>query len=246
METIARTAVELNNAWAWTVYPFVKPIIEADPNGRPVPVGSSILISSGEKKCLLTAFHVIKRPADQISGTLYTFLPELSEIIGHSIVADDPFDIALVEVSTPLQCLRIPQHLALNVRERELCLVLGFQSRAKCWKFNHADKTMRASPFAYLGTVLRLSGNRLALKLSRKQIRRDGNPIPDVGRLNGISGGGAFVLRDGRPRLAGFVIEYDKNREELVCTNSHMIDEMVKQLETSQRVRKAPFHRSAG
>jgi hypothetical protein len=51
-------------------------------------------------------------------------------------------------------------------------------------------------------------------------LKRDGKPIPDVGKLNGISGGGAFVLRNGAPRLAGTLIEYHQNRGELKCTKS--------------------------
>jgi len=54
--------------------------------------------------------------------------------------------------------------------------------------------------------------------------------VQDIGKLNGISGGAVFVLRNDTPRLAGIVIEYHSNTAEIVCTSSAVIWTMVRQV----------------
>ena len=232
-ELIARNADELGNFWAREVYPFIKPIVEAGPNGRPCPVGSGVLVSLRAKKFLLTAYHVTKNACTlQEAGALYTFAPEQVEILGVNNYADDPFDLSLTELSTPTsRCLKLPGHLAANIRQGELCLVFGYPARSKSWELNNLQHTLRPVPFSYLGSVFKTSPGRFTVRFSRRPISRNGKKLPQMGKLNGISGGGAFVLRDDRPRLAGIVIEYHQERDEIVCTDSLAIWSAAQQLE---------------
>ena len=233
MEEITHTATELNTTWASYVYPFVKPILEANAKGNLDPVGSSVLVSSGQRQFLLTAHHVIAEPPEfEKYGALYTFLPEQFQLSGQpALSALDPHDIALVEIPpAPRQSLRLPRHLALDVRQGERCLVFGYQLRAKCWDIDNASRTVRPTPFSYLGTVSSTSESNFTLRFNASQAKRGGKSIPNVGKLNGISGAGAFVLRNDTPRLAGVLIEYHANKATLVCTNSMAVWMMAKQV----------------
>jgi len=162
---------------------------------------------------------------------LYTFLPEQMQLTGPAVGALDPHDVALVQIpQSPRRCLRLPHHLTFVVRQRELCLVLGYQAREKCWEFDRVKHSVRPKPFSYLGVVSGITEGDFTLKLTRTQLKRDGQTIPDVGKLNGISGGGAFVLRNGAPRLAGILIEYHQSKGELKCTNSLAIWSLAAQI----------------
>jgi hypothetical protein len=229
---MAYSVGELNHRWASYVYPYVKPILEANAKGRPDPLASSVLVSWREKQYLLTAHHVIAEPPDhEMFGALYSYLPEQVEITGPSLSALDPHDIGFVEIpQASRRCLRIPHHLAFDVREGERCLIFGFQARAKCWDLDNARHTLRPTPFSYLGVVSSTSATHFTMRLNPKEVQRDGKPFPSLGKLNGISGGGAFVLRDDSPRLAGVLIEYHANRARLVCTNSASVWSLAKQL----------------
>jgi hypothetical protein len=57
-----------------------------------------------------------------------------------------------------------------------------------------------------------------------------GKKLPRIGKLNGIIGGGVFVIRNEAPKLAGVMIEYLRNRAELVCTNSRLVLEMARKI----------------
>jgi hypothetical protein len=232
VEAITHDITELNRTWASYVYPFVKPIFEADAKERPDPIASSVLVSSAQKQFLLTAHHVIAEPPQFVEyGALYTFLPEEFQLSGQpALSALDPHDIALVEIpQAQRRCLRLPQHLALDVRQGEVCLIFGYQARAKCWDIDNARHTLRPTPFSYLGAVSSTSDSKFTVRFNGSQAKRGGKSIPNVGKLNGISGGGAFVLRNDRPRLAGVLIEYHANKGMLVCTNSAAVWTMAKQ-----------------
>ena len=224
-EMIAWSTDELGKFWSKEVYPFVKPIVEVDYKGRTTPVGSGVLASVGEKHCLVTAAHVTEKACVVNEGiVLYTFAPEQLEIKGVNNFFDDPFDLSMTEIPVALrQCLRLPQDFTLRTVEGELCLVLGFPARSKSWEFNQHERTLRPAPFSYLGKVFRRSPGRFSVKYSSELIGRRG-------KLNGISGGGAFVLRRDRPRLAGIVIEYHAASAEIVCTDSLAIWSMAKRL----------------
>lgn len=232
METITHNITELNRTWASYVYPFVKPIFEANARREPDPIASSVLVSSGQKQFLLTAHHVIAEPPQFVKyGALYTLLPEQFQLSGQpALSALDPHDIALVEIpQAQRRCLRLPQHLALDVRQGEVCLIFGYQARAKCWDIDNARHTLRPTPFSYLGGVSSTSDAHFSVRFNGNQAKRGGKSIQNVGKLNGISGGGAFVLRNDRPRLAGVLIEFHANKAELVCTNSAAVWMMAKQ-----------------
>lgn len=236
-ELITRNVDELGDFWAKLVYPFVKPIIESDQKGRASPIGSGVLVSCGEKDYLLTAYHVTENactPGE--GGALYTFAPEQLEITGVNNHVADPYDFSMTELPpSSRRCLRLPRQLASDVRQGELCLVLGFPARLKSWELNHAERILRPAPFSFLGTVLRHSPGRFSIGFSRKRAYRNGKKLSRVGKLNGISGGGAFVLREDRPRLAGIVIEYHSNSAEIVCTDSAAIWSAARQLESVRR-----------
>ena len=233
-ELIARNADELGDFWAKEVYPFVKPIVEADRKGRPSPIGSGVLVSCHGKEYLLTAYHVTENACSlDEGGALYTFAPEQVEIMGvHNHVAD-PFDLSLTELPpSSHRCLRLPHQLASDIRRGELCLVLGFPARSKSWDLDHVGDTLRPAPLSYLGTVFRSSPGRFSVRFSRKHAHRNGHRVPRIGKLNSISGGGAFVLRADRPRLAGIVIEYHSNSSEIICTDSLAVWSVARQLGT--------------
>jgi hypothetical protein len=231
-EMIARNADELGDFWAKEVYPFVKPIIEADRKGRASPIGSGVLVSCHGKEYLLTAYHVTENACTHDEGgALYTFAPEQVEIMGVNNHVGDPFDLSMTALPpSSRRCLWLPRHLAFDIRQGELCLVLGFPGRSKSWDLDHSRHTLRPTPLSYLGTVFRSSPGRFSVRFSRKHTHRNGQRLQRIGKLNGVSGGGAFVLRDDRPRLAGIVIEYHSNSSEIVCTDSHAVWSMAKQL----------------
>jgi hypothetical protein len=228
---LARNVNELGDFWVKEVSPFVKPVIEADRKGRPCPVASGVLASYDDRQFLTTAHHVTAEPKRTLeAGTLYTYLPEQIEIVGPVHRATDPLDVvdqldlSMFEVpSGPWRYLRIPDHLAADIRQGELCFIFGYPSRPKGWQFDRERHTFQPSPLCYLGRVFRAYPTRFTVRLSRKHVHRGVERLPRLGKLNGISGGGAFVLRGDRPRLAGIVIEYHSNSAEIVCTNSVII-----------------------
>lgn len=70
------------------------------------------------------------------------------QLIGPVVSALDPHDVALVQIpQSPRRCLRLPHHLTFDVRQRELCLVLGYQARQKCWEFDRVRHSVRPQPF---------------------------------------------------------------------------------------------------
>jgi hypothetical protein len=231
MELMARNVDELGDFWARQVYPFVKPIVAADEMGRALPIGTGILVSYREKQYLLTAHHVTKGAlAPGEDGALYTFAPDQMEVMGINYSVDDPYDLSVTELPPPSRpCLQLPRQLASHIREGELCLVLGFPARSKSWEFDHAGRVLRPAPFAFIGTVTRISPGRFSVIFSRKHAHRNGRKLPRVGKLNGISGGGGFVLRDARPRLAGIVIDYPRGAE-IGFTDSDVIWSMMRRL----------------
>jgi hypothetical protein len=231
-ELIASNIDALGDFWAKQVYPFIKPIVEADRNGRAAPIGSGILVSYTGKEYLLTAHHVTEDACNSDEGgALYTFAPEQVEIMGVNNHVADPFDLSMTELPPPSRrCLKLPRHLAADIRQGELCLILGFPARAKSWNLDHAGHTLRPAPLPYLGTVFRNAPGRFSVRLGRKHTYRNGQKQPRRGKLNGISGGGAFVLRSDRPRLAGVVIEYHSNSAEIICTDASAVWSMARRI----------------
>jgi hypothetical protein len=224
---IARTIEELNAAWAKMVYPFTKPLFEPNQKGVPEPIGSSVLVSHGATEYLLSATHVIAphitaQSQDEVpGGALYSYLPEQVKISGIIHSLPDPYDICLIEIPQGARdCLLLPDYVAPDVNVGEMCLLFGFPARDKNWKIDSPQLRWQAAPLSYLGTVYRKYDTSFTIRLSQKHVNRDGKRLQRLGKLNGISGGGAFVLRNDRPRLAGTIIEYHKNRSEIVCTYS--------------------------
>jgi hypothetical protein len=65
----------------------------------------------------------------------------------------DPHDLALVQIpQSPPRCLRLPHHLTFDVRQRELCLVLGYQAREKDWEFDSVRHSVRPNRFRFSGS----------------------------------------------------------------------------------------------
>jgi hypothetical protein len=219
---IAHNVDELGDFWAKDVHPFTKPILEADESGEPCPKGTCILASSREKQYVMTAKHVTAVPALNLAyGALYTFLPEQVEITGPFHSVNNPFDFSMAEIPVePDRCLRFPDHLTFDVRQGDLCLLLGYPARRRSWEFDRTRFTLKPTPLPYLGHVISTSTTHFSVRLSPKRVYRHGKRLQRLYKLDGISGGGAFVLRHGKPRLAGIVIEYHATRAEIVCTNS--------------------------
>ena len=234
-ELITTDIDELGDFWAKAVGPFVQPVVEADRHGRPRPVGSGVLVSFQKRCYLLTAHHVTARNVTaDTEGALYTFVPEQTEIgvggLDYHYV-DDPFDLSLTELSG-VQCrsLRLPQHLAFDVQKGERSLLLGDPAGSKSWNVDREEHTLRPGSLPYLSNIYKTSPERFSVRLSRKHCRRARSRVQRIGKLNGISGGGVFVLRNDAPRLAGIVTEYHSNTAEIVCTNTAVIWTMVRQL----------------
>jgi len=232
-ELVSSNVDEIGDFWAKAVYPFVTPIVQADRHRRPTPIGSGVVVSYREKQLLLTACHVTSSAcASDPGGALYGFVPEQWEVEGTNHHVDDPFDLSVTELPpAPRRCLRLPRHLAPEIRPGELCLILGFPARSKSWEFNYFQHTLRPAPLSYLARVFRSEPGRFSVRFSSKRTYRNGKKLPQQAKLNGISGGGAFVLRDDAPRLAVIVIEYHSNTAEIICTDSLAIWTMLKQLD---------------
>ena len=167
----------------------------------------------GIKEYLVTAGHVIdahlqgsgqQRPL----GAPYSYIPEQVDIEGEVDIAGNPVDLAVIPLSSASRRgLRIPQHLALEVKKGERCLFVGFQARSKSWEIDSSRFTLRPRPLSYMGTVYDVRPERFSIRFSDKKLYRGGAKQNPVGKLHGISGAGVFVLRQDSPRLAGIVIE---------------------------------------
>jgi hypothetical protein len=225
-EIISTNPDEIGDFWAKAVYPYAAPIIEANERFEPEPIGSAVRVTFEAKECLVTAAHVIdshlpgsgKEPP---KGAPYSYVPEQIQIEGEIVTAADPIDLAIIRLpraSGP--GLRLPQHLALDVKEGEICLFVGFQARPKSWIIDSSRLTLRPQPLSYMGIVLKPSAERFSVRFNEKKLHRSGVKHNAVGKLNGISGAGVFVLRQDSPRLAGIVIEYHKRDSEVVATSS--------------------------
>ncbi len=233
-EVISTNPDVIGDFWAKEVYPYVKPIVEADYRQEPSPIGSGVLVAFRSKQYLVTAGHVIaphlgKGAAEMPKGTPYCFLPEQVEIRGPIDIADEPFDIALIEVPMASRpCLKLPQHLALDIRDGELCLFVGFQARERSWAMDSQRHTMRPHPLSYLGAIRKSSPTRFSIRFSDKQLHRGGVKQNAVGKLNGISGAGVYVLRDDSPKLAGIVIEHHPRQSEIISTSAVVLLEIMR------------------
>src|SRR5262249_13019203 len=108
----------------------------------------------------------------------------------------------------------------------ERSLLYGYPAREKSWDVDRAEGTIRPSSLPYLSDILKVSPERLIVKLNRKRCLREGGPIQEIGKLNGISGGGVFVLRNDSPHLAGIVIEHHSKTSEVICISSTVIGAM--------------------
>ena len=168
-ELVTNNVDELADFWAKEVYPFVKPVVEADRRERPSPVGSGILVSCYGKQFLLTAHHVIP-PSSNAEGALYTFVPEQVELGGMKFYLPDPFDLSVIEIPQPTgRGLRLPQHLARDVREGELCLLLHLGSALG----NQGGMGFRLSMAELWRVLAQLPFHRFPL---RRQSRRRARP----------------------------------------------------------------------
>ncbi len=119
----------------------------------------------------------------------------------------------------------MPQYLANNLTDGELCLFVGFQARSKVWNFDETRNTLQVKPLCYLSTVRKASWDRFSIRLDQKVLQRSA-----VGKLNGISGSAVFVLRNDRPSLAGILVEYRAVRSEIVVTSSGIIRRLLEQM----------------
>src|SRR5208282_2740772 len=198
-ELISSNIGEIGDFWAKAVLPYVKPIAEANERLEPSPVASSVVVAFGAKQSLVTAGHVISPHLEgtaleqQAKGAPYSFLPEQIQLVGPVDIAADPIDLALITIPATRPSLRMPQHLALEVRDGEPCIFVGYQAREKSWAMDGSKHTLRPRPLSYLGKVYKASPARFSIKFSQKQLYRDGVKQNAVGKLNGISGAGVFV-----------------------------------------------------
>jgi hypothetical protein len=225
-QIISTNVDELGDFWAKVVYPYAASILEANERFEPDPIGSAVRVSVSKKEYLVTAAHVIEphlrgSGKERPQGAPYSYIPEQVEIEGEIVTAGDPIDLAIIPLpSASRRGLSLPQHLALDVKVGERCLFVGFQARAKSWEINSSRQTLRPRPLSYMGTVLKPSDLRFSIRFNEKQLYRSGAKQNAIGKLNGISGAGVYVIRNDAPKLAGIVIEFQKRASEIIATRS--------------------------
>jgi hypothetical protein len=246
-EIISRNIDEIGHFWTKTVYPYAAPIFEANSRLEPDPIGSAVRVAFAARQYLVTAAHVIAghleaAGKESSKGAPYAYIPEQVEIEGQVRITPDPIDLAIIPLLCPTSRpgLPLPQYLALEVKERERCLFVGFQARPKSWNIDSSRLTVRPTPLSYMGTVLKPSAQRFSIRFNEKHLYRSGRRHNAVGKLNGISGAGVFVLRQDSPRLAGIVIEYHKSASEIIATTSLALWYMFNPHFLSPRSQQAP------
>ena len=233
-EIISTNADEIGDFWAKAVYPYAAPIVEANERLEPDPIGSAVRIRVAQREYLATAAHVMEghlqgSGKEQPKGAPYSYIPEQIEIEGEVVTARDPIDLAIIPLSSASRSgLSLPRHLALEVNEGERCLFVGFQVRSKSWEANASRQTLRPRPLAFMGSVLKTSRERFSVRFNEKQLYRSGAKQNQVGKLNGISGAGVFVLRNDSPKLAGIIIEYHRHNSEIIATTAVALIGMLK------------------
>ncbi|HWH57448.1 MAG TPA: hypothetical protein VN682_07440 [Terriglobales bacterium] len=225
-EIVSTNPDEIGDFWAKLVYPYAAPIVEANERLEPDPIGSAVRVTFAAKEYLVTAAHVIEghlqgSGKEQPRGAPYSYIPEQVGIEGEVLSAAGPIDLAIVPLASASRPgLRVPQHFAFDARQGERCLFVGFQGRASSWMIDPSRQVLRPRPLAYMGTVSKPTPERFSIRFNQKQLYRSGTKQNAVGKLNGISGAGVFVLRHDSPRLAGIVIEYQKRVSEIIATSS--------------------------
>jgi len=239
-EIITSDLQELCTFWRKAVTPFVTLIVQAAKTDREraLPVASGIFVRSQKKRYLLTAHHVTRQnladdPAERVGALYYAELSEFSELGGSCQYLEDPYDLNMTEISIGGRFLRLPVDLALDVRDGERCLMYGFPARSKSWKierWGRGEFALGSRPFSCIGTIYKASPLSFTIRVSLKQISFQRKKLQRIGKLNGISGGGVFVIRNDAPKLAGVMIECIRNRAELVCTNSRLVLEMARKI----------------
>jgi hypothetical protein len=225
-EIVSTNVDEIGDFWTKAVYPYAAPIFEANERSEPDPIGSAVRVRFSEKEYLATAAHVIAphlqgSGKERPKGAPYSYIPEQVDIEGEVISAGDPIDLAIIPLpAASRRGLILPQHLAVDVKVGERCLFVGFQAREKSWKIDSSRQTIRPKPLSYMGTVLKPSELQFSIRFNEKQLYRNGSKQNAVGKLNGISGAGVYVLRNDAPKLAGMVIEFQKRTSEIIATRS--------------------------
>jgi hypothetical protein len=225
-EIISTNPDEIGDFWAKVIYPYTAPIVEANARLQPDPIGSAVRVTFALKEYLVTAAHVIEghlqgSGKERSKGAPYSYIPEQVDIEGEVVTVADPIDLAIIRLPRASRPgLLLPQHLALEVKAGEPCLFVGFQARPKSWEINSSSVTIRPRPLSYMGTVQKPTMERFSIGFNDKRLYRGGERQNPVGKPNGISGAGVFVLRQDSPRLAGIVIEYHKRASEIIATSS--------------------------
>lgn len=225
-EIISTNVDEIGDFWTKLVYPYAAAIFEANERLEPDPIGSAVRVRFSKKEYLVTAADVMEphlqgSGKERPKGAPYSYIPEQVDIEGDVVTAGDPIDLAIISLSSASRPgLSFPEHLALEVKEGERCLFVGFQSRPKSWDINSPLQTIRPKPLSYMGTVLKPSDLRFSIRFNEKQLYRSGAKHSAVGRLNGVSGAGVYVLRNDAPKLAGIVIEFHRRTSEIIATRA--------------------------
>lgn len=97
------------------------------------------------------------------------------------------------------------------------------------WEMDSQRHKVRPRPLSYLGAIRKSSPTRFSIRFSDKHPHRSGVKQNAVGKLNGISGAGVYVLRNDSPKLAGIVIEYHPRQSEIISTSAVALWEMMRQ-----------------
>lgn len=123
--------------------------------------------------------HVTSVPANNVeNGALYTFVPEQLEITGPFQCVRNPFDLSMAEIPVEAhRCLRFPDHLAFDVQQGDLCLLLGYPARRRSWELDRTRFTLKPTPLPYLGRVISTSRTHFSVRLSLKRVYRYGKRL---------------------------------------------------------------------
>jgi len=220
----------------------VRPIFQAGFSGQLEGLGSCVLLKSKDRRCFVTADHVIaaNRPTlGSETSTLY-FGPEdageVTQLSGKALSALR-YDVAIVFEAAGLNKLPEERFVSLNSHlfdsrqpPYRFCLVLGYRAARRAINLN--DLMLKARPrlFIYVGTVQELTQTHLKIQIDYKKVRRGGRSH-QTGELHGISGGGVFAFDplnpNAVPLLVGVVTDHKKMERHLLCTRTTVIRQIL-------------------
>jgi hypothetical protein len=248
IEDVDRAALRLAARSRLTVLP----ICGATKDGGYDAIGSGILVRFEDRPCLATAKHVLDYNDGDIYDplnnptTLYVGNPaggSCVELTGEATRCEDPYDVALVELSVDTQIgLWDCEYLNPDIDFSQSTLTVKFGMAmgypVGTVKKDETSLKVRHDPLIYSNAGCDWSGNCVRIPVDPRRAV-SGNTRYDIGALNGISGGGVFWLRsvsepEAADHLAGIITEYDPDSKRLFATDVNSLRRLFAKLSQHQ------------